>query len=419
MAPRACPSGGWSIGEKVRLVGFAVVNPLVPRFARRLRDLLGISSRQRPSASAGPSPYTQWHGPSISAQYGLTATAVADIVLLQGAAPAGTAASVEVEGSSGSPFTVSHRFPHPDSPTGPPTFFELTLDASLVAPTSRCRLVAGEHTGEWIALPDLPAPGSMTGEETIGRCPACMSVDFVRAGRRQHLEMATCTRCGLMMTTPRPVEDHTLMRYSERYFSEEYLPAQELTPALLRHIDSILDLAEPIKADSATLFELGIGGGNLSARAAERGWKVSGTDVNPASVAHATSRGLHAWLENADHADSLGGPYGVVVSEMSLEHVRHPEHFCRLATEALVPGGRLIIYTVSAEGDSFEHSGMASPLVGPAEHLFLFSAGSLVSLCHRAGLRVESLWRNPTADEIGIVATKRRDVANPAAPTAV
>lgn len=216
------------------------------------------------------------------------------------------------------------------------------------------------------------------------------------------------------MTTPRPVEDHTLMRYSEKYFVDEYLPSQQLSPSLLTHIDAILDHAEPARRVNKALFELGVGGGNLSTRAAERGWDVSGTDVNPASVAHSTSAGLNVWHENSDHADSLGGTYGAVVSEMSLEHVRRPDHFCSLAADALAPGGRLVIYTVSAEGESFEHAGMASPLAGPAEHLFLFSAGSLVSLCQRAGLRVETVWRNPSSDEIGIVATKRRDVANPA-----
>ena len=74
------------------------------------------------------------------------------------------------------------------------------------------------------------------------------------------------------------------------------------------------------------------------------------------------------------------------------------------------------MYTVSAEGDSFEQSGMASPLVGPAEHLFLFSAGSLVAMCEAVGLRVDTVWRNHTGDEIGIVASKRRDVANPGVP---
>ncbi len=274
--------------------------------------------------------------------------------------------------------------------------------------------MSGSDIGDWKFLPAFPPPGSMTGQERIARCPACRSGEFTHAGRRQFLDMVTCARCGLLMTSPRPIEDQTLIRYSERYFTEEYLPAQEVTPALTAHIDSILDRAEPAKNVSPTLFELGIGGGNLLTRARERGWTVAGTDVNPASVTHATSRGLHVWCENSDHAESLGGSYGAVISEMSIEHVRHPERFCRLAAEALLPGGRLVIYTVSAEGDSFEHSGMASPLAGPAEHLFMFSTGSLVSLCQRAGLRVESVWRNHTADEIGIIATKRRDTGNAA-----
>lgn len=395
---------------------FAIVNALAARLVRQLRHLASrLAARGQPTPKP-VSPYTQWHGPSMSAQYGLAATPVADIVLLQGAAPVGTEVHIELDGPVATTHPVGHRFPHPNAPSEPPTFFETTLDESTTRAASRCRLIAGEHVGDWIALPALPAPGSMTGEETLHRCPACASVELVPTGRRQHLHMMTCVRCGLVMTTPRPVEDHTLMRYSERYFENEYLPAQELTPSLTRHIDSILDFAEPAMVLSNELFELGVGGGNLSARASERGWTVSATDVNPASVAHATSRGLNAWLENSDHAENLGGSYGAVISEMSLEHVRHPEHFVALAAHALVPGGRLVMFTVSAEGESFEHAGMASPLAGPAEHLFLFSAGSLVSLCQRAGLRVEHLWRNHSADEIGIVATKRRDVDNPAVP---
>lgn len=385
------------------------MSQVVRRAKRTVRELQIARNGPAPAAS----PYSQWHGPTPSAQFGLTLTPVADILLLQGSAPAGSLVEIEFDGDQPR-VEASHRFPHPSNPQGPQACFELTLDAQVCAGATQCRLIAGSHTGDWRALPTLPAPGAMTGVETLDRCPACLSSELTVAGRRQHLDMATCIRCGLVMTTPRPVEDHTLMRYSERYFDEEYLPSQQMSPSLMAHIDSILDLAEPARSISPELFELGIGGGNLLSRAAERGWATHGSDVNPASIAHAAERGLDAWLENSDHAESLKGPYGAVISEMSLEHVRHPERFCALASDALVPGGRLVIYTVSAEGDSFEQSGMASSLAGPAEHLFLFSAGSLVSLCQRAGLRVESLWRNPTADEIGIVAVKRRDVGNPA-----
>lgn len=389
------------------------MNPLVPRIARRAKQTIWqLRSGREPDANA-PSPYEQWHGPTAGAQFGLVLTPVADILLLQGSAPAGTPVTIEFDGVDLT-VPVPHRFPHPSTPLGAPTCFETTMDVNTVEGAKRCRLRAGSHIGDWRGLPQLPQPGSMVGDEHLDRCPACLSSDRVSAGRRQHLEMATCVRCGLVMTTPRPVEDHTLMRYSEKYFVDEYLPSQQLSASLLAHIDAILDHAEPAREINGALFELGIGGGNLSTRAAERGWDVSGTDVNPASVAHSSSSGLNVWHENCDHADSLRGTYGAVISEMSLEHVRRPDHFCSLAADALAPGGRLVIYTVSAEGESFEHAGMASPLAGPAEHLFLFSAGSLVSLCQRAGLRVETLWRNPSADEIGIVATKRRDVANPA-----
>ncbi len=341
-------------------------------------------------------------------------------MLLQGRAPASSV--VEIELSDGRRLAASHRFLHPDAAGhGPADFFELTLDHHVLTsgdPTSYPQhatlIVDGTATPHSVEIPGVPSPAAIVGVEHLNECPACSHDIMMPTGRRQFLEMKTCQQCALVMTSPRPAEDHTLVRYSERYFEEEYLPSQQLSASLTAHIDSILDRVEAAKAISPMLFELGVGGGNLSARATERGWTVRGTDVNPASVQHATARGLDVWLENVDHADSLGGAYGAIVSEMSIEHVRHPEHFCALAADALVPGGQLVVYTVSAEGQSFEHSGMASPLVGPAEHLFLYSAGSLVALCERNGLRVDLVWRNHSADEIGIVASKRTDVANPA-----
>lgn len=389
------------------------MNPLVPRLARRLRRALQDLRPGGDLDSSTSSPYSQWHGPETGDELRLAVTAVADIALIQGTAPTAATVTLDFDADVKS-VDAAHRFPHLGNPSGNTVCFELTLDSSTVGEARFVRASSGSQSTDWIALPDLPPPGSMVGVETLEACPACASSARTPAGRRQHLAMETCNTCGLVMTSPRPKEDHTLVRYNERYFEEEYLPSQTLTTSLEQHIDSILDHAEPARTASPRLFELGIGGGNLAARAAGRGWIVSGTDVNSASIAHAKRQNLDTWLENSDHATTLRGPYGAVISEMSLEHVRRPEHFCALAAEALAAGGRLVIYTVSAEGASVEHSGMASPLIGPAEHLFLFSAGSLVALCQRAGLRVETVWRNHTGDEIGIVASKRRDIGNPA-----
>jgi len=348
-------------------------------------------------------------------------TAIGDVILVQGVASPAAQLTLEVgdgTAASGS-YPVTHRFPHPDARIthrGHRAGYEITLNAHEMSGSSHIRITTSTESVPWQAVDTLSQPEIMPGIEILSRCVACEHDDLRPAGRRQQLEMTTCNRCGLVMTNPRPAEDHTLLRYSERYFEEEYLPSQQPSASLNAHLDQILDHIEVAKQCSTALFELGVGGGNLLDRARSRGWMVAGTDVNDASVAHAKDRGLRVWHENVDHASDLGGVYGAVVSEMSIEHVRRPEHFCQLAADALVPGGSLLIYTVSAEGASFEHSGMGSPLVGPAEHLFLFSAQSLVELCTRAGLRTDWLWRSPSGDEIGIVASKRLDSGNPAVP---
>ena len=377
---------------------------------------------------AAPPPYRQWSGPEpspthLDLELEVSTTAIGDILLVQGVAPPDAELRLEFGEDADVTHTipVPHRFPHPDATAeqaGHRSGFEVTIDASVAGDASQLRIASENATTSWHPFKALPRPDGMPGAERISECPACGRSDLRPVGRRQQLDMETCHNCGLVMTNPRPIEDHTLMRYSERYFNEEYLPSQQPSAALDAHLDQILDHVEIAKPYRSTLFELGVGGGNLLDRARSRGWNVAGTDVNESSVEHAKGRGLRVWHENVDHAGDLGGSYGAIVSEMSIEHIRRPEHFCRLASDALVPGGRLLIYTVSAEGSSFNHSGMGSPLVGPAEHLFLFSAASLTMLCTNAGLRVDTVWRSPSGDEIGVVASKRTDTGNPAIPTA-
>ena len=403
----------------------SLIDQLPPTLVDRARPT-AVKARQlardrgllaSPASSDHASPYRLWHGPELlDSSAGFTAKVVADIVSFQGRAAPNVEVALEIETGPASTrrIAVPHRFAHPDDPKSPPDCFELSLDSATLKNTTRARLVVDTTAGPWHDLPTVPTPNVPSDLETIEQCPACGSSNFVPCGRRQQLQMVTCQRCQLVMTSPRPSEERTLTRYSDRYFEEEYLPSQELSPGLSAHIDAILDRAEPSRSIGPNLFELGVGGGNLLHRAQERGWDVHDSDVNEASVRHAQGRGLNVWHENADHATTLKGPYSAVISEMSLEHVRRPDHFCRLAHASMQPGGRLVIFTVSAEGWSFEHAGMASPLVGPGEHLFLFSAGSLVALVESAGFRVESLWRQHRADEIGIVAVKRTDYRSPA-----
>ena len=386
----------------------------------------GALAVKRRAGSAPPAKtrHQRWEGPpnqraSDELSPTLSLTPVGDIVLIQGVAS--PAAELILELGDGQTVAdsqeISHRFPHPlarieqaDRRSG----FEISMDAEQLGSATHVRVRAADQISQWHPLGEVSRPSAIPGVEVIAVCPACGESASRHTGRQQHLDMVTCLGCGLVRTDPRPSEDHTLLRYSETYFTEEYLPSAQPSIDHDAHVDQLLDRVEQSKQYSSTLFELGVGGGGLLERARTRGWSVAGTDVNPAAVSYSKQRGLRVWDENSDHAENLGGTYGAIVSDMSLEHLRRPEHFGQLAANALVPGGVLLLYTVSAEGESFEHAGMGSPLVGPAEHLFLFSAQSLVELCARAGLRTDMVWRSSTGDEIGIVASKRLDAGNPA-----
>lgn len=331
---------------------------------------------------------------------------VADLALLQGVRPRSwSSAEIELHGGEEPRVVpITSWFVPPGGPDAERRAFSVTFDEEDLAGANRCRLRYEDATDSWHDLPTLRTPRGMPGVEPVTECPACTGRERTTVGRRQGLTMERCGGCGLVMTSPRPAEDKTLVRYSRRYFEDEYLPAQDDTPELRAHNDALLDVLAGHHRPGASLFELGVGGGQFLDRAAARGWSVAGTDVNPAAVEHVRRRGHDVWVDNVDHAETIGGPYTAVVSEMSLEHVRRPDHAVGLAARALEPGGALLVYTVSVEGESFRHAGMASYLVGPAEHLFLYTRASLLALCERAGLTVTQQWSGPTGDEIGIVA---------------
>ncbi|MGI9606738.1 MAG: class I SAM-dependent methyltransferase [Acidimicrobiales bacterium] len=331
---------------------------------------------------------------------------MADLALLQGSCGTGVDASIELVDAAGGIGAVHRVTPIPH-PLDLGSFAVVaTFDEEAVGAATRARLVNAGSTGPWVDLPALRTPRGMPGVEAITECPACARARFDLVGRRQGLTMQRCLECGLVMTSPRPAEDHTLVRYGDRYFETEYLPSQEDTAAMMRHAHNLLDVVEPYRTSTGVLYELGVGGGSFLDAAVERGWAVAGSDVNPAAVAHVCSRGHRVEVGNVDHLDAIPEPVRVVVSEMSLEHVRNPDHAIKLAANALRSGGALLVWTVSAEGESMRYEGMASHLVGPAEHLFLFTEESLRSFCTQVGFEVQRVWFDATRDSVGVLAVK-------------
>ena len=164
---------------------------------------------------------TEWHlppGPGPS----LAVTEVADLALLQGMRPPSCSpdeAMIELDGGAEPQVrSISSWFAPPGAREREPVAFAVTLDEADLAGSTRCRLRCADEGGAWHELPSLRTPRGMPGVEVVAECPACESRQRSVVGRRQGLTMQRCQGCGLVMTSPRPAEDNTLVRYSRPKF---------------------------------------------------------------------------------------------------------------------------------------------------------------------------------------------------------
>ncbi len=102
----------------------------------------------------------------------------------------------------------------------------------------------------------------------------------------------------------------------------------------------------------AMVFEIGFGSGNFLAWAQQKGASVAGSEINPASLESASSRGI-ALLPAAfeDVADANAGRFDTVFSFDVFEHFTLDEIVCRLAAlETMIkPGGHVLLRFPNAQ----------------------------------------------------------------------
>ncbi len=337
---------------------------------------------------------------------------------------AGRAGTLSVEVQSGGQvlrYPIQHRYRRADLARSIPEIpsvnyagFEFSLDRFDLPADSQVTVVFETPSGtrrsdpfsvtagrgHWITLDDL---------QSIP-CDCCGGTDLVVVGKKDGLSLSRCQNCGLVFTSPRPDMARVSQRYSEDYFEREYLPdIRQKLGDLKPHWSYILDQVDRYKAVAPALFEVGTGAGFLLQMAAQRGWTVSGIDLNGSAVKHARSLGLDVRQGDIHETNLRCDHFGAILLESTLEHFMSPRQVLATCAQALVPGGGLFIWTLGYEGDLFLTEGMDLPVVGPSEHLYYFSASSLIRLCESVGLRVDHFWRDSTYDSVALVATKRMD----------
>lgn len=209
--------------------------------------------------------------------------------------------------------------------------------------------------------------------------------------------MRRCLECSLVFTYPQPESEQVAARYSGHWFEGEYLPSYGVDPRrpnidhLAPRFDRKLDTLERFRA-SGRILDVGAGAGLFLARAAQRGWSVSGVELSDFGPRFAKANfGLDIFCGTLEAAAFPDKHFDVVILQDTIEHVPDPAGMLREIRRILRTGGALVISTPNFDALGRIVTGDDWALISPAEHLFLFSRRSLRRALEQAGFRCSGL----------------------------
>jgi SAM-dependent methyltransferase len=224
--------------------------------------------------------------------------------------------------------------------------------------------------------------------------------------------LVRCRRCGLIYLNPRPGPDEMARYYPSDYIA--YYRAIEDEPSFLRRLDRRYGLHKRCRqvirrADGpGRLLDVGCATGVFLDGMRQRGWTVTGVEVNAEAARYARERlGLEVFADELEKAGYPDASFDVVTLWDVLEHVRDPQRtlgeiarilrrpeLCPEPDEGRAegrPGGLLVLSLPNPDC-------LEARLFGPywagwdvPRHLYIFSLPVLERLLSETGFQIQEV----------------------------
>ena len=196
-----------------------------------------------------------------------------------------------------------------------------------------------------------------------------------------HFAVLVCQSCGLGHTDPQPDD-------LARYYGPTYHGGRHGPTAIYCALRRALRVRRAAgAAQGRRLLDVGCGEGTFLHMARRFGWRVAGTELNPA-LARAAGFEAFETLEAARGA----GPYACITLWHSLEHLTDPRGAFRQLVAMLEPGGTIIAAVPNSAGWQARAFGRSWFHLDVPRHLFHFGPRSLACLFEVSGLSVVRRW---------------------------
>ena len=224
---------------------------------------------------------------------------------------------------------------------------------------------------------------------TASACPICQSASRP-LGAQGRFELRRCTGCHHSFTSDEPTPDELAKVYERYVYDDRDLDA--VPPFILDLLGDVIATFEKHR-QTGRLLDVGFGQGALLAVAQKRGWRTYGIEASEAAVEQGRKHGVGE-LVLGDFVDAVwsDGTFDVIVMTELIEHLTSPRAFLQKARALLRPGGVLYLTTPHGYGLSGRICGGEWSVLGPPEHLQLYSVDSMRRVLFDAGFVDASVY---------------------------
>jgi 2-polyprenyl-3-methyl-5-hydroxy-6-metoxy-1,4-benzoquinol methylase len=191
---------------------------------------------------------------------------------------------------------------------------------------------------------------------TQAGCPICEGREYrelydLESARWIPGKVVICRHCGTiyqrLSAKARPISEY----YDESYASSDGWELEE-QGAAAKALSRIADMIHsPQGPGDNQLLDVGCGSGVFLALAKDRGWNVTGIDLNPTLAQRARERcGAEVLVGDLLTTDVGGRKFNVITLLDLIEHLLEPLPVLRRCRELLAPRGTLVVYTPNHRG---------------------------------------------------------------------
>lgn len=199
-----------------------------------------------------------------------------------------------------------------------------------------------------------------------------------------------CRRCGLVFLDPQPPADQI-----QRYYVAGYVPYRK-NSWLIRVIKNMIWAAQERQIRrflrAGSLFEIGAGRGDFLAFLSERGWRVSGLEMDAGSAEAGRARGIpvrEGRFEDMPVASDV--QYDSIVLAYVLEHLPSPASALEKIHMLLRPGGIAVVSIPNYNSWERRLFGRHWHGFDAPRHFYIFTEETMRQYAENAGLVIEDV----------------------------